>query len=257
MKLDENNLPKKIPLGKSTNLEGMQVGQLTVLYRCEYPDNVPHTSAYWVCKCNCGNYTRLRADHIKNNRVKTCGEPECCNPAEDLTNKIFGKLQPLYRVEGKDKKRIFWHCQCECGNELDVRADHLKDGHTTSCGCVLSLGEEKIIKLLIANKIKFQSQKTFEDCKFIDTNAKAKFDFYLPDYNCLIEFDGIQHFYAQETSKIFTKEKLKRTQEHDAFKNQYCLNNNIILIRIPYTHFDNIIIEDLLPATSKFIYAGS
>ena len=251
MRLTKEELPKMIPIGKSKDLTNQKFGKLTALYKCEVKNGI----SYWICQCECGFYTKVRCTHLTNNNVITCGDGLC--RTEDLVGKKFNKLTVMYRVINDKNNNVIWHCKCDCRNETDVISSHLKDGHTTSCGCVLSLGEEKIIKLLIANKIKFQSQKTFEDCRFIDTNAKAKFDFYLPDYNCLIEFDGIQHFYSQETSKIFTKEKLKRTQEHDAFKNQYCLNNDIILIRIPYTHFDNIIIEDLLPATSKFIYAGS
>jgi hypothetical protein len=36
-------------------------------------------------------------------------------------------------------------------------------------------------------------------------------------------------------------------------KNQWCLDNNILLIRIPYTHYNDLCLEDLLPETSKFI----
>ena len=45
-----------------------------------------------------------------------------------------------------------------------------------------------------------------------------------------------------------------KTQPRDKVKNQYCIENNLILIRIPYTHRKNIALEDLLPKTSKFIY---
>ena len=169
-----------------------------------------------------------------------------------MTGQKFNKLTPLYRVENKGKK-VVWHCKCDCGNEVDVMANHLKDNHTTSCGCSLSLGEEKICKILLANNIEFKSQKVFEDCIFNDSKAKAKFDFYLVKYNTIIEFDGIQHFFYQENSKIFTKEKFEKILEHDKIKNQYCKDNDIFLIRIPYYHYDNLCIEDLLPDTTSFL----
>ena len=58
------------------------------------------------------------------------------------------------------------------------------------------------------------------------------FDFYLPELNICVEFDGIQHF---KPIKYFGGEKtLKITQKHDKMKNEYCKENNIHLIRIKY-----------------------
>lgn len=37
-------------------------------------------------------------------------------------------------------------------------------------------------------------------------------------------------------------------------KNQYCIDNQIPIIRIPYTHFNDLCIEDLQLDTSNFIY---
>ena len=58
----------------------------------------------------------------------------------DLTGIRFGKLTVLYRAEDHiqpsgQHKRV-WHCKCDCGNECNVRANDLKSGNTTSCGCV-------------------------------------------------------------------------------------------------------------------------
>lgn len=67
-------------------------------------------------------------------------------------------------------------------------------GKTQSCGCLVSKGEEKINFILQELKIKFNTQKTFNDCINPKTNTKLRFDFYLPDYNCCIEYDGKQHY---------------------------------------------------------------
>ena len=80
----------------------------------------------------------------------------------------------------------------------------------------------------------------------------AYFDFYLTDYNVLIEYDGIQHFEARESSWN-TTENLLKTQKRDQIKNEWCKNNNIPLIRIPYTHLKNISLKDLLLDTSDFL----
>ncbi len=52
----------------------------------------------------------------------------------DLTNKKFGKLTVINR-ETSYKKRTYWNCKCDCGNEKKVDASHLRSGHTESCGC--------------------------------------------------------------------------------------------------------------------------
>ena len=81
-------------------------------------------------------------------------------------------------------------------------------------------------------------EKRFSDLKF-DSGYYARFDFYLPDYNTIIEYDGIQHF-IQGSGVFDNKEKFARTQEHDSIKNQYCKDKNIALLRIPYWDKNNI-----------------
>ena len=59
---------------------------------------------------------------------------------EDLTGQRFGKLVVLFRTENKiesnGRKRVMWHCKCDCGNETDVSGSSLKSNHTNSCGCL-------------------------------------------------------------------------------------------------------------------------
>ena len=68
----------------------------------------------------------------------------------------------------------------------------------------------------------------------------------------VIEFDGIQHF--QERTNNF--EPLQEIQHRDQIKNQWCIDNNIPIIRIPYTHLSKITMKDLALETSDFIYKG-
>lgn len=121
-----------------------------------------------------------------------------------------------------------------------------------SCGCLHeSKGNRKIKEILEKDNIKFIQEKRFSDLKF-DNGYSARFDFYLPDYNTIIEYDGRQHF-IQGNGVFDNKEKFAQTQAHDSIKNQYCKEHNITIIRIPYTHYDNITIKDLLPLSSTFI----
>ena len=156
----------------------------------------------------------------------------------DITNQSFGKLTALSYETRADG--VYWLCQCECGNQSWVKGNNLKNGHTQSCGCInYSIGEFNISNLLKQHNIKFITQKSYTDL------SNLRFDFYLPDYNRLIEFDGIQHFIYTENWHQ-SKEEYDKARKRDEMKNSYALNNNIPLVRIPYTQRDNITIEMLL-----------
>jgi very-short-patch-repair endonuclease len=97
-------------------------------------------------------------------------------------------------------------------------------------------GELYIENVLDKNKIEYNKQHTFLDCNNQRQGSSCKklpFDFYLPKYNCCIEYDGEQHF---KPKKFFGGEEgFLRRQQLDKIKDQYCKDNGIKLIRIPYT----------------------
>ena len=112
---------------------------------------------------------------------------------------------------------------------------HHKKGH--GCPkCSLSVGEKSIAQFLDEHLIQYIQEYKFEDCRS-KKNWKLMFDFYLPDFNICIEFDGIQHF---NSNHYFGLESFQATQENDKIKNQYCLDNNIGLIRIKYNQKNDI-----------------
>ena len=110
--------------------------------------------------------------------------------------------------------------------------------HISGRGCPIcnsSKGELKIKRILDKKSIKYIQQKKFDECMKI---KPLPFDFYLPENNICIEYDGRQHF---EPIKMFGGNKaFKIRTENDKIKNQYCYDNGIKLIRIPYWEKDNI-----------------
>ncbi len=57
--------------------------------------------------------------------------------SRDLTGQRFGRLTALYPTDKRSSSGgKVWHCRCDCGNECDVAASSLKNGHTKSCGCL-------------------------------------------------------------------------------------------------------------------------
>lgn len=194
---------------QNLSLIGQRVNHLTVIKQTEL--RTKDGSILWECQCDCGKIINVPTTKLKNKTIKSCG----CegikqfiernhNKKIDLTGKTFGELTVLHEVEQRSNdKQVMWLCQCSCGNSTIVRGADLRSGNTKSCGCKAnkSYGEAKIQKLLTENNIIFEREKTFNDCRFIDTNHLARFDFYLPQYNTLIEYDGIQHF--QEGKGLF------------------------------------------------------
>lgn len=228
-------------MGKFIDLSGQQFGHLLVI---EYDKS----KRKWLCKCDCeeNKYYYARRDWLVEGRVVSCGCYNKKKSAKDLTGQRFGRLTAIYPTDKRTSNRhIVWHCQCDCGNYIDVSSDVLVQNHTLSCGCLSSYGEELIGNVLNALNIHYDKKYTFSDCINPKTNRKLYFDFYLSEYNICIEFDGGQHF-CYTNQDWNTKEHYEATVYRDNIKNQYCKKNNIHLIRIPYTDIDKINKEYIL-----------
>jgi len=101
-----------------------------------------------------------------------------------------------------------------------------------------SFGEYYIKQFLDYNQINYTKEKTFLDC-VNGKNNKLRFDFFLNDYNVLIEFQG-KHHYMPVNKHNRAKQVHKKTVLHDQIKRQYCRDKNIILIEIHYLDLNNI-----------------
>ena len=104
--------------------------------------------------------------------------------------------------------------------------------------CQESKGERQVRQWLENKNIIYTYQKTFKDCKYIKV---LPFDFYISKYHACIEYDGKQHFEPVDFAgrgEEWALQQFEKTQYHDKIKNQYCKNNNITLLRIPY--FKNV-----------------
>ena len=162
----------------------------------------------------------------------------------------FGKLTVVgdggYKLKNDGKRRHYSWVECSCGtSEPFLAMDNiLQNGNKTSCGCLSSKGEEKILLFLKNNNIPYIREYTFSDLTSPYSNKKLRFDFaifYSNKLYCLIEFDGRQHITGPDTNYWgHSTDTLETIQTKDTLKNQYCKKNNIKLIRIPYTKIDNI-----------------
>ena len=245
-----------LKLEKANDLLGKTFDRLTVIEKTT--KRAKNRQVVWKCKCECGNVCEVRGDSLTRGLTQSCGclqkekaqqtGKQC---AIDISNQKFGLLTALSPTEQRDYGAVVWKCRCDCGNIVYVGVSRLTSGNKISCGCVkMSSGELIISNLLKENNIKFETQKTFEDCRFADSKSLARFDFYV-EQQYIIEYDGKQHF-SYSDHGWYTKEKYEKITEHDKYKENWCKNKNIPLIRIPYTH-QNITIKDLRLDTSQFL----
>lgn len=214
------------------DLVGKRFGYLTVLERGHTDIN---RNIYWKCQCDCGTIKEISGNNLRGEKIKSCGCQMAKKPLNLLGQK-FGKLTPIKQVYINDKAG--WLCQCDCGNQTTVITNVLLSGRTKSCGCInYSIGEKNIAELLEQNNIAFIREYKFQDL------SNYRYDFYLPEYNRLIEFDGKQHYMSSGT---WDKDTLEQRQNRDEEKNQYALNHNIDLVRIPYWQRDKITLDMIL-----------
>ena len=229
----------------SKDLKDKRFGKLIVLEKTI--KRTKDRNIIWKCQCDCGNLCEVSTNNLIQGYTKSCGclVKETMNnqsyALKDISGQRVGKLVALKPTNQRNKQgHVIWECKCDCGNITYADGVYLRQGDILSCGCLKSIGEEKISKLLQQNNIYFEKEKTF------GINSKGgyyRFDFYVNN-KYLIEYDGIQHF--KESNPWNCKAR-------DIEKNIWCKDNNIPLIRIPYTQLDKLCLEDLLLETSNFI----
>lgn len=95
--------------------------------------------------------------------------------------------------------------------------------------CNKSKGERKLICVLKSLGINYETEKTFKDCLSPLTGRKLKFDFYIPELNTCIEYDGVQHF--EEVKFFCQRSSFKERCLCDETKNIFCVLNGIHLVR--------------------------
>lgn len=175
-------------------------------------------------KCGC---EQCKSDKIRNKLMKSHDQF-----VDDLY-KVNNNITVLGKYNGahNDIK-----CRCNmCGNVWFTKPDILLQGY----GCVAcseSRGEKRIRRYLNDNNIKYIYEKKYDDLVGVGKH-KLSYDFYLEDYNCLIEYQGQYH---DGTAGNQTLKQLEIQKEHDKRKKHYANTHNIKLLEIWYWDYNNI-----------------
>jgi len=189
-----------------------------------------------ICKDH-GIFKQTPGNHLKGCGCPSCGGVKIPTTEEYIlnANKLHNSKYDYSLTEYKNAKTKVKIICLTHGIFEQEPGNHIQGQGCPICND--SIGEKEVRNFLISNDIKFIPQHTFENCK----NKKIlSFDFYLPDYNICIEYDGIQHF---EPIEHFGGQPELEIRKHlDKIKTDYCKNNNIKLIRIRYNEniLDNL-----------------
>ena len=233
---------------------------------------------WWQCKDNSKHEWQDTIAH-RNDKKENRNCPYCSGhrPSEDYNllidnPKLCEEWDYSKNIKNPEEltpnsgKYAWWICK-DCKHEWYATIDSRNKNNGTSNGCPecnKSKGEKKCKEVFLCkmffeitqvkydnlsdtdknNNTYFISQKTFNGLVGLG-NGSLSYDFYLPKYNCLIEYQGQYH---DGTVSNQTEEQFKYQQEHDRRKKEYAQNNNINLLEIWYWDFDNI--EEIL---SKYL----
>lgn len=200
-----------------------------------------------VCECDCGNTITTKIVYLNNGDTKSCGCLKRDASSECNTKDFTGVVSPygieiIKRHSQTDRGVWMWECKCgECGEIfVDIPA-RVTGGHVTSCGCAKrSSGERLVRDILESLDVNYIPEKRFDDCK---DKKCLPFDFYLPDYNVVIEYQGRQHY--KPVSLFGGEESFNQLTLHDKMKQDYCREHDINLIHIDYTEKPSQIREKL------------
>lgn len=223
-------------------------------------------SVFWICEKN----HSWKATISKRNHDRNC--PHCCNhplPSEEynllLDNPELCKEWNYEKNKNnpenytpRSSKDVWWKCK-ECGHEWDASIKNRNKQKGTGCPeCSKSKGEKRCKKVFISKNFieilqdeydklvdkyintYFIPQKTFDGLIGLG-NGILSYDFYIPKYNLLIEYQGEFH---DGTAYQQTEEEYIKQIEHDRRKKNYALVNGYNFLEIWYWEFDEI--EEIL-----------
>lgn len=158
---------------------------------------------------------------------------------EDFLNKYWSNknTKSPWEINPQHNGYIYIICQW-CNKDYKIKAGNFYNGCRCNI-CNKSAGEVEIYNWLYKHNVDMQPQKTFNGLNGIK-DGMLSYDFYLPLYNILIEYQGENHDGTMYKKGLNTKENFERQKEHDRRKRIYAIKNNIRLIEIWYWDFNNI-----------------
>jgi len=222
-KEERNNKRKIIVLKKCSDIHQNKYNYFNVVYKTmnDYIDIV--CPVHGIFEQTLNNHLYGKKGCPKCSKTYKLTQKQFIERSRKIHNNFYDYSQTIFTVV-KQKVIII----CPIHGEFKITPNN----HLNGIGCPYcseSHGEKKIANFLIENNIKFIRQYKFDNCKDV---RKFPFDFFLPDNDICIEYDGRHHF--EPIDKWGGEKYFEKIKKHDLIKKLFCNKNNIKLIRISY-----------------------
>ena len=153
---------------------------------------------------------------------------------EDKLNNLYNKkynYSEVKYVNCRNKVKII--CPIHGIFKMSIQ-HHLRSG-CNKCSLKISTGEQKVMSIIEELNIEYKFNKSFKNFKNY-TGRLFRYDFWLPKYNKIIEYDGEQHYlYPLKYIKMdIIPYKFLERHKNDKLKDAYAMANGFQIIRIPY-----------------------
>ena len=195
------------------------------------------------------------------NHLKGCGCYKCGGTKKLTEEEIIERLKEKfgdnvsYICGYKNIDNLTTRFRCNvCHNEFENSLANVIDMINGCPYCSESIGAKKVRDYFVSLGVKIFPEKSYIDCK---DKKSLPFDFYIPKYNLLIEYNGKQHYEFVNWTGNLTEEEMKNNlkiqRHHDWLKRKYALKNGYNFLTIPYWELNiiNKILEEKIGKWQK------
>lgn len=210
-----------------------------------------YRGAHELIKCQCRIDGRVWESYVCNLLNGSAGCPDCATRrVRDIESLSLDEVNQRLEFYGLNVKVLDGYvnnkskvrCLCTIHNiEYVASIKTLLYNRSSACPeCGQSLGETKMVQILTKLLGAVVTQYSFEDCRYINV---LRFDAYDPIRNIVFEYQGQQHYYPVDFAgkgDEWAQEQFELAVLRDNIKREYCEQNNIQIIEIPYWEYDNM-----------------
>ena len=193
-----------------------------------------------------GEFKQSPQNHLSGRGCYKCGKASMAarqrytrDELVELFRKEFGNKYDYshFKEEDYNNRKSKIKVICPKHGEWEVSISNHLYRHSGCPSCKNSRGEEAVAEYLKKKGIEYIPQYKISNVSLLCLNKNILVDFYLPKYNTIIEFNGIQHY---KDIQFFNERTFEQQQWRDDSVRRYCDIHGIKLIEIPYTEIDNI-----------------
>lgn len=219
-------------------LQIIQEREDLIFLKFGYKQNLHKPTVIYSCaKCN-SSTEKPYVEFLKYPTCIHCGANAKRMNSAGVKLNLPDEFELVGEYQGRHTKTLIRH---SCGFIFKIAPDSILSGHSycPKCSKKASKGERKIMEYLDSQNIPFIKEKVF------DWSNRKRYDFFLPDFNLLIEYQGKQHYEWVPTFSL----SLEEQQEVDRWKAAQAFGHGFDLLTISYLDFDKI--ENILAQRLK------